>query len=445
MFERSAGSSAVAMSPAEGDQFVTISPMQLRTEAMLRFPVYDSQGTLLLNHGATVTTSIVENLIRRGITKIQVHTQDVRRSGESGRGAPSGTRPGANSPQPVARGKSKSALARNASLSSSRHEKPVCQRVRNHQAQPYESGLVQNYTAQREQSVAHVERMFRTLDRVSREQVDCMEAVTHESLMRMVDDMDLFVRLGIQPGNDKYPARHSTQTSMLAMAVGTRMGLDQRRIMELGMGCLAHDAGMLHLKKPVYEEGAILDRLAFLEITKHSSMTFDLMSDVDHLAGCSRLVAFQMHERCDGSGYPRRRLGNQIHPLSKIAAVSDVFVALVSPRPYRPAMLPYHAAECILRGAEQGKFDPAAVRGLLETVSLFPLGSCVELSDGRVGRVLRSNGKSFARPVLEVWRLRELLEDPEVLDLATRDDLHIVRPLQDLAPTQELSYLIGWE
>ena len=72
-----------------------------------------------------------------------------------------------------------------------------------------------------------------------------------------------------------------------------------------------------------------------------------------------------MDERCDGSGYPRGRKGKQIHPLAKIAAVADVFVAPISPWPHRPGFLLYKAMEHLIQGTKQGLYDTNAVRGLL--------------------------------------------------------------------------------
>ncbi|HEX4150561.1 MAG TPA: HD domain-containing phosphohydrolase, partial [Pirellulales bacterium] len=140
------------------------------------------------------------------------------------------------------------------------------------------------------------------------------------------------------------------------------------------------------------------------------------------------LIAYQIHERCDGSGYPRRRQVATIHPLARIAAVADVFVALISPRAYRPALMPYYAMEYLLRGAAQGVFDLEAVRGLLTAVSLFPLGSHVMLSDGRTGKVLRSNRAAYNRPILSVAGSAGQPLGSVIVDLNQPDcELHVVR------------------
>jgi HD-GYP domain-containing protein (c-di-GMP phosphodiesterase class II) len=144
------------------------------------------------------------------------------------------------------------------------------------------------------------------------------------------------------------------------------------------------------------------------------------------------MVAYQIHERCDGSGYPRGRAAPQIHPLAKIAGVADTFTALVSRRPYRPGMLPYHAMVKMLQDVGLGLYDAQIVRALLNTVSLFPIGSYVALSDGRLGKVIRSNGGTYDRPVLETWERNDLGADPKLVDLREHPDLKVVRALARL-------------
>jgi hypothetical protein len=102
-----------------------------------------------------------------------------------------------------------------------------------------------------------------------------------------------------------------------------------------------------------------------------------------------------------------------------------------SPRPHRPGMLPYHAMEKLIRGAREGKFDPESVRAFLHAVSLFPIGSYVEVSDGRIGQVVRANGEDFTRPVVELRR-PHATGDPEVVDLSQWPELKIMRPLSGL-------------
>ena len=211
--------------------------------------------------------------------------------------------------------------------------------------------------------------------------------------MQAAEDLDLFVCLGINPPSDDYPTRHSLHVAMLAMAIGAIAGWDEATLIELGIGCLIHDVGMERVRGVNPRDSRVFSRSEFEEIAKHPVYTLELIrQQPDRIPPASRIVAYQMHERCDGSGYPRGRTGCQIHELAKIAAVADVYVALVSPRPHRPGTIPYHAMERILHDVKAGLLDPNVVSALLRTVSLFPIGSFVGLSDGRIGKVIRTNG-----------------------------------------------------
>jgi len=91
--------------------------------------------------------------------------------------------------------------------------------------------------------------------------------------------------------------------------------------------------------------------------------------------------------------------------------------------------LPYLAMEQIVLMGARREFDPEVIRSLLRYVSLFPIGSWVELSDGSRARVVAGNESNFARPAVSVvWRGAQRLEPPERVDLAAQQDLEIVRP-----------------
>ena len=260
------------------------------------------------------------------------------------------------------------------------------------------------------------------------------EEITRDNLVQATKDLDLFVRLGIQPIGQGYPGRHSLHVSMLAAAIGARMGLDQESLVQLGVGCMIHDLGMIRVPGKVYYSPNVLNDADFGRVSAHPLHTFDLIQE--HLATVplvSRMVAYQMHERMDGSGYPRKRSSPMIHQAAKIAAVADVYMALVSPRPHRAAMLPYRAVEYLLIGVKQKIFDAKVVRALLNTVSLFPIGSFVQLSDDRIGRVIRTRSRDYCRPVVECWQPGNMDASPTIVDLATTANCEVTKALPSLA------------
>jgi HD-GYP domain-containing protein (c-di-GMP phosphodiesterase class II) len=260
-------------------------------------------------------------------------------------------------------------------------------------------------------------------------ELSTLEGIGEECLAHMLADIDVFVRQSGIPEVDKYPPRHGQQTAMLAMSMGLNLGLEKRDLIDLGTACLVHDLGMLHLREEIYNHPERLTTLSYLEITKHPGITFDLLANVERTAGTPRLVAFQMHERCNGSGYPRGRSDGQIHPLAKIAAVADSYLAMISPRPHRAPMAPYLAVEQLLHASRQRLYAPWAVRALLRSVSLFPIGSSVELSDGRAARVLRTCGDNYTKPVVEVWTAGSVSGASEIVDLNEPSRPSVIRAL----------------
>lgn len=291
---------------------------------------------------------------------------------------------------------------------------PHCQRV------------VKRFVETFDRSSAHLSELFCSLQAGRSADLGAIEVITREGLVQAAEDLDVFVALGMSPPDGNYPGRHSLHVAMVAISIAATLGHDDRSLVELGMGCMLHDLGMLRVQDVNYHDSRVLGPTDFAEITKHPFHTFDLLEKhLDRVPRISRLVAYQMHERYNGSGYPRGRRGHQIHELARVAAVADVFVALTSPRPHRPAMLPYYALERLLRGVKEGLYDPNAVRGLLKTVSLFPVGSYVALSDGRAARVIRANGERYAQPLVEICGA-DISPTPVMVDLTETTDLKVV-------------------
>jgi HD-GYP domain-containing protein (c-di-GMP phosphodiesterase class II) len=240
------------------------------------------------------------------------------------------------------------------------------------------------------------------------------------------EDFAAAVHLAVQSLYDSYPVRHSVQSSMLSMALGLDAGFTEDEIQSIGLGSLVHDAGMMLVPSRLLgvEPMTDRDRRDLMRHPLHAAAALDSISGVPTSASS---VAAQMHERLDGGGYPHGLRGSAIDRLARYAAVVDAFLGMISPRPHRPANEPYKAVEEILFAARGGRFDPAAVRSLLRVVSLYPVGSCVGLNDGRIGRVHRSNPEAVDRPVVVALDLECEPPEFEFVDLVQHPELKVVR------------------
>lgn len=282
-----------------------------------------------------------------------------------------------------------------------------------------------------------VETTTVVIDRLTKEHrllSDALLQTTERQLQEVQTDLDEFLIRGAAPVLNNYPSRHSLQTAMLATSMATLMGHPQEDLTELGLGCLLHDVGMLQIPARLLSAAHPLPAADRLELQKHPIISANLIQDCRDIPQAARHIVYQMHERMNGTGYPRGRSGAQIHPLARIASVADAYLALISPRPHRPPLSPYQAVERLLLSARQGQFDPSAIRALLHTVSLFPVGSKVRLNDGRVALVIRSNRDQFARPVIQ-------LIDPvspfpgDIIDLAGQASIQVASALDSVMAT----------
>ena len=125
------------------------------------------------------------------------------------------------------------------------------------------------------------------------------------------------------------------------------------------------------------------------------------------------------HEKTDGSGYPKHLKGDEISLFAKMGAVCDVYDAITSNRPYKAGWCP---AESLRKMAEwsAGHFEPVVFQAFVKSIGIYPIGSLVRLSCGRLGVVTEQGERSLLHPRLKVFfstRINARIF-PEVIDLA---------------------------
>lgn len=205
---------------------------------------------------------------------------------------------------------------------------------------------------------------------------------------------------GIKHKEEEYIYTHSLNVTLLSINIAAAYGYSEQQVVEIGMGALLHDVGMLLLPDGIRLKKGKFSEDEWWEVQKHPIIGLHLLEKMSRLPESVPYVAYQCHERENGKGYPKQRSTRLIHNYARIVAVADVFEALSSPRCYREAHIPYKAMELVIRMTRQGLISGEFVKSLLEYASLFPVGSMVELSNNCVGKVIRSNNSSYAKPVV---------------------------------------------
>jgi HD-GYP domain-containing protein (c-di-GMP phosphodiesterase class II) len=226
-----------------------------------------------------------------------------------------------------------------------------------------------------------------------------------EQIMRIfTSDMSYLLNIvAMQQKTEDHIYNHSLNVAIYSLCTSTAFGYNQHQVVEIGIGALLHDVGMLLVPREIYLKKGKLEKDEWYEVMKHPILGLHLLEKVDRLPEWVPYMAYQCHERENGKGYPKQRSSRLIHNYAKICAIADMFEAFSSPRPYRDAYIPYKAIELVIKASKQGLLSGELVRSFVQFMSLFPIGSVVELSNRSIGKVIRTNPTSPSKPVVSVF------------------------------------------
>ena len=165
---------------------------------------------------------------------------------------------------------------------------------------------------------------------------------------------------------DQCSSAHSQATIVLVRAVGERLGLGVDGLCELERIVAVHDVGMLAVPTEITRKRGALTDDEWEMMRRHPVIGQRILKSVPELAWVARAV-LHCHERWDGDGYPERLAGEEIPLTSRIVFACDAYQAMISERPYRPALERAEAVSELHAGAGS-QFDPQIVKTLLQVL-----------------------------------------------------------------------------
>jgi putative two-component system response regulator len=165
---------------------------------------------------------------------------------------------------------------------------------------------------------------------------------------------------------DEASAAHVHRMAAVAALLAERLGMGATQAWMIRAAASLHDIGKLTVSAGVLWKRGTLDPAERAAIQRHAAAGHRMLSEVDTpLFRLAATIALTHHERWDGEGYPLGLRGNDIPLVGRIAAVADVFDALLSERPYRPAFDLDRAAAALQEG-RGSHFDPVVLDALFE-------------------------------------------------------------------------------
>ena len=205
------------------------------------------------------------------------------------------------------------------------------------------------------------------------------------------------------------------------VSLGRQLGLDDNQLRDAGMAGLLHDMGKALIPIEILNKPGALTNDEFAIVKEHPRKGWELLMSGSGASDVAKDVCLHHHERFDGKGYPEKVAADKQSVFVRMSSVCDVYDAITSNRPYKVGWDP---AESIRKMAEwKGHFDEAVFQAFVKSIGIYPVGSLVRLTSGRIGIVTEQSPTALTTPIVKVFfsTKSDLRIPPEVVNLAAAD------------------------
>ncbi|HAE21182.1 MAG TPA: HD-GYP domain-containing protein [Spirochaetaceae bacterium] len=226
--------------------------------------------------------------------------------------------------------------------------------------------------------------------------------------------------------SSNYLVNHSVRSTVLAIVLGSYLKLPPHRLIELGVAAVVHEIGMVRLPPQLYMAGRELNQAERKSITAHPILGYNILKEKQFPLAVS-LAALEHHERMGGSGYPRALAGEKISVYARIIAVACSYDAVTASRPFREAREGYEGMVDLLKN-EGRQYDDTVIKALVYSLSIYPIGSYVMLSNAKAGQVVDVNPDNPRYPVVLILGSRTP-DGKETVVQSSEQGVRILRPM----------------
>jgi len=230
-----------------------------------------------------------------------------------------------------------------------------------------------------------------------------------------------------QENRDKnYLVIHAMRSTMYAIVIGLQLKFPIHKLIELGVSCILHEIGMIRLPPQLYMGNKILSPVEKNAILTHPVISYNILREFSFPLNIC-LGVLEHHERENGEGYPRKLSRDKISLYAKIIAVACSYEAVTAPRPYKEARDAYTGIIDIMKN-EGKQYDETIIRALLFSLSLYPIGLYVLLSNDKIGQVVDVNPENPKYPIVQIDGEIKTDGKPKVIE-TSEYSIYIKRPL----------------
>jgi HD-GYP domain-containing protein (c-di-GMP phosphodiesterase class II) len=195
-------------------------------------------------------------------------------------------------------------------------------------------------------------------------------------------------------------AQKSIMMMLYSIKVGMQFKLQWEELLPIVVAAMLHHLGMAFVPSHIRQKPEKLTNEEFEHIKQASKHALEYL-EKHHINHEQLYLAIsQGNERYDGSG-PQELEGHDIAWVARLVSLLSTFEAMIHFRPYRQRLLPLDAIREIVKNHKK-EFDPELLKALIDSISLYPVGTFVQLNTGEIGQVTTVHPKFPLRPVVYI-------------------------------------------
>ncbi|MBU2623549.1 MAG: HD domain-containing protein [Proteobacteria bacterium] len=239
--------------------------------------------------------------------------------------------------------------------------------------------------------------------------------------------------------NEDYLITHLINVLIYSLKIGTGLKYPREEILELGLAALLYDIGLFKIPENIIGKNGKLTETELNTVKKHTEIGKDILSQFHAEHPMLSRVAYEHHERKNGSGYPAGLEEDAICEYAIVIGLADTFDAMIHNRPHRKALAQYFSVKELVT-LKDSLFPSRFIKIFLDEMGIFPVGSYVRLNNMETGRVISNSKLHPLKPTVKmIFNSRgEKLPEETIIKLEGHPVLYVTAAVskEDLSSEQ---------
>ena len=229
-----------------------------------------------------------------------------------------------------------------------------------------------------------------------------MEELANEISGSVFNNRNALLCLSQIREKDRYLLEHSVNVGILMGLFSRHLGYDDHTVHQLITGALLHDIGKILVPDEILNKPGKLTDDEWTEMKRHVVYGQQVLLKSEGISDIALAICGQHHERLDGSGYPLGIKSEELSIYGRLAAIVDVYDAVTAKRVYHDGMPPSVAMKRLIEWSDN-HLDRTLVYDFIRCMSVYPVGTLVELDNGKLGVVIETRTGLPDSPVVRLF------------------------------------------